>query len=288
MTALSAARNTKERDPASAWRGPVAAAVKCLAGGIAVRDASGNLKPAVAATGLVVAGRFEDTVDNTAGSAGDLDADYKPGVYRWANSADADEITKAEIGDNCFLVDDQTVAKTSATGTRSIAGKVFDVDALGVWVETGYAITNAPGGALLAANNLSDVGTPATALANLGGSPGLGAPAFVVGAEAGNVINVGIQLKTIAGADLAERASLLAYLSDDANGDSVAGTAPDTVAIGADGVAIPLVAGKAWLLTSEADGDIDINFTEDGADTWYLVVVLPSGRRAISGAITFA
>ena len=73
MTALTAGRNTKERDPRSTWQGPVAAAVKCFAGGFAVRDSSGNLKPAVTATGLVVAGRFEETVDNTAGAAGDVD-----------------------------------------------------------------------------------------------------------------------------------------------------------------------------------------------------------------------
>jgi hypothetical protein len=110
---------------------------------------------------------------------------------------------------------------------------------------------------------------------------------ITVGAEAGNVINVAVQLQDMNGNALANRASVLAYLSDDANGDSVAGTAPDTVAIGTDGLAIPLVAGKCFLLTSEADGDIDINVTEDGADTWYLVLVLPHGPLVVSDAITF-
>ena len=110
---------------------------------------------------------------------------------------------------------------------------------------------------------------------------------ITVGAEAGNVINVAVQLQDMNGNALANRASVLAYLSDDANGDSVAGTAPDTVAIGTDGLAIPLVAGKCFLLTSEADGDIDINVTEDGADTWYLVLVLPHGPIVVSDAITF-
>lgn len=114
------------------------------------------------------------------------------------------------------------------------------------------------------------------------------AVSFTIGAEAANVINVGIQLKD-KGLDVAERVSVLAYLSDDANGDSVAGSAPTTVAIGTDGVAIPLVAGKCFLLTSEADGDIDIDITlSAGADTWYLVIVLPDGRLVPSGAITFA
>lgn len=113
--------------------------------------------------------------------------------------------------------------------------------------------------------------------------------AFTVGAEAGNSINVGLQIKDAGGADAAERVALPAYLSDDANGDSVAATAPDgNVAVGTDGLLIPLVADKAFLLVSEADGDIDLDIGETGAATWYLVVVLPNGKLAVSGAITFA
>ena len=112
---------------------------------------------------------------------------------------------------------------------------------------------------------------------------------LTVGTEAANVINVAIQLTDMNGNALANRGSVLAYLSDDANGDSVAGTAPDGgVAVGTDGLAIPLVADKCFLLTSEADGDIDLDITESAADTWYLVLVLPHGEPAVSGAITFA
>lgn len=112
---------------------------------------------------------------------------------------------------------------------------------------------------------------------------------ITVGAEAANVINVAVQLKDRHGdGELGERAGLFAYISDDANGDSVAATAPDTVAIGTDGVAIPLVAGKAFWLISESDGDIDINITEDGADTFYLILVMPDGKLVASGAVTFA
>jgi len=111
----------------------------------------------------------------------------------------------------------------------------------------------------------------------------------VAGAEAANVVNVAIQLLDADGNALQARASLTAYLSDDANGDSVAGTAPDGgVAIGTDGLAIPLVAGKAWILTSEADGDIDLDATESGTDTWYLVLVMPDGSLIVSNAITMA
>lgn len=168
MTALTEGRNTPSR-AGEAHQGPVAASVCCYEGGIAVRDSSGNLKPGVTATGLVAVGVFTARADNSSGSAADINADYKPGVYRFGNSAAGDAITKAEIGDVCYIVDDQTVAKTSDTNQRSPAGIVDDVDALGVWVRIGHDSLIAPAGALVAASNLSDLANAATARANLGG-----------------------------------------------------------------------------------------------------------------------
>lgn len=289
MTALSKDRNTAHAQ-GDVQSYPMLAAKFAYAGGIAVLDASGWCKPAVTGTGLVCVGRFEQHVDNSDGASGDLAVKVRAGVFRYANSADADAITKAEIGDNCYLVDDQTVAKTDGAGTRSIAGRIMQIDAQGVWVEMGVGIVNAPGGALIAANNLSDVGTKATARGNLGVYEKMGAPSFVIGAEDTNVINVAIQLKDSAGADLAVRGAVRAYLSDDANGDSLAVTAPSgTVVIGTDGVLIdPGTTKKSFTLISEADGDIDINITEAGTDTFYLILIMPDGKLVASGAITFA
>jgi hypothetical protein len=112
---------------------------------------------------------------------------------------------------------------------------------------------------------------------------------FTIGSEGGNVINAGLQLNDAGGDALATRASVFAYLSDDANGDSIAWTAPDGGwAIGTDGLLIPVVTSKAAQLVSEADGDIDINITESSVDTWYLIVILPNGKLVASEAITFA
>jgi len=91
----------------------------------------------------------------------------QPGIHRWENSAAGDAITKAEIGDRCYIVDDQTVAKTDGSSTRSPAGIVVAVDSLGVWVDTRMEVLVTTG--LLAANNLSDLGSAATARGNLGG-----------------------------------------------------------------------------------------------------------------------
>jgi hypothetical protein len=168
MTALTEGRNTPSR-AGEATQGPVAAAVCCYEGGIAVRDSAGNLKPGVTATGLVAVGVFAARADNSSGSAADINADCARGVFRFGNSSAGDAIAKAEIGDVCYIVDDQTVAKTSDTNQRSPAGIVQDVDAEGVWVAIGYDALVAPAGALLAASNLSDLNAAATARGNLGG-----------------------------------------------------------------------------------------------------------------------
>lgn len=113
---------------------------------------------------------------------------------------------------------------------------------------------------------------------------------FTIGAEASNVITVAVQLKDArTGLDLAERRQVFAYLSDDANGDSIVATAPDGGwAAGTDGLYIPVVASKAGFFTSESDGDIDIAITHAaGAKTVYLIVVV-CGLLHKSAAITFA
>ena len=166
--ALAKDRNTAERTGDLISAG-VTAAKKCYAGGIAVLDGSGNIKPGVTGVGLACVGRFEEYVDNSAGAAGAVTATAKRGTFRFANSAAADAITAAEIGDVCYIVDDQTVAKTSGTATRSVAGVIMDVDSAGVWVQMGFDSYVSPAGGLLAANNLSDLGTAATARTNLGG-----------------------------------------------------------------------------------------------------------------------
>jgi hypothetical protein len=145
MAALTANRNTPQLlDPAPAPRqGAAAAAQLIYAGAIVMRNAAGFLVKGVTATGLVGVGRAEALVNNAAGAAGDLVVDYAPGTFRFGNSAAADEITAADIGNVCYAVDDQTVAKTHATNTRSPAGTIEDVDAYGVWVRFDPALTKA-------------------------------------------------------------------------------------------------------------------------------------------------
>jgi hypothetical protein len=160
MTALTADRSTPYRATED-FSFPVAASKTCYAGSLIVLDSSGNAEPGTTATGKIAVGRCEEQADNASGSAADINVKVRAGTFRWVNS---DTITKAHIGDYAYVVDDQTVAK--AASGKSIAGTIVDVDAAGVWVHTAPPFVTSTG--LLAANNLSDLGTLATAITNLG------------------------------------------------------------------------------------------------------------------------
>ena len=145
MTALTKARNTPRRD--GDVRGlAVKGATRIHAGSlVAIDTADGYAIPGKVSTTLKAMGRAETDADNSSGSAGDISVMVRRGVFLLANMADgnADEIGRAQIGSDCYIVDDQTVAKTNGASTRSVAGVVFDLDTpsadgsyfSGVWVE---------------------------------------------------------------------------------------------------------------------------------------------------------
>ncbi|TVR12153.1 MAG: hypothetical protein EA385_00115 [Salinarimonadaceae bacterium] len=137
MTALSNDRNTRRRD-GEIFSDPVAAGVLIRIGALVCLNAAGNAVPGATATGLTARGVAWGRVDNTGGSAGDARVETEAGVFRFANSAGGDEITRADIGADAWIVDDQTVAKTGApvetVPTRSTAGRIVDIDSAGVWV----------------------------------------------------------------------------------------------------------------------------------------------------------
>lgn len=160
MAALTAERLTEKRD-GKRYVYPMAASKKIYQGSLVVLDASGNAEPGSTATGKIAVGMAVATVDNSSGSAGDKNVEIEAGVFKWDNAA-GDALTAAEVGDTCYITDDQTVNKT-ATG-KSAAGRLVALDSDGAWVKMEPPIASG----LAAANNLSDVGTAATARANLG------------------------------------------------------------------------------------------------------------------------
>ena len=112
---------------------------------------------------------------------------------------------------------------------------------------------------------------------------------ITVGAEDGSsVINVAIQLTDFLGGDLATRASIFAWLTDDAAGQTVGTAHSSSPAIGTDGFMQVLITDLTWILTCETDGDIDIDFTDSGSQTIYLNLLMPNGTTVTSDAITHA
>jgi hypothetical protein len=130
---LTADRNTPMKD---AELVPVPmAATKIFAGSLVVANASGYAAKGSVATTLTYLGRAEESMDNSAGNAGDKTILVRRNkAFKWKNSG-ADPVTQASLGKTCYIVDDETVASTNGANTRSPAGKVIQLDSDGVWVE---------------------------------------------------------------------------------------------------------------------------------------------------------
>jgi hypothetical protein len=140
MVALTEHRSTLQMEDGNRV-GLLGASQAIFAGALLMRNASGHLIKGATATGSFGVGRAE--VAGASTTAGVTAQPYREGVFRFANSAAGDLIVTADIGAVCYIVDDQTVAKTNGTATRSPAGSVVDVDAMGVWVRFDEALTRA-------------------------------------------------------------------------------------------------------------------------------------------------
>lgn len=144
MAALNIERKTpklgQDTVPSFATNGGrgVAAGAKIYSGAIIVKNATGFAAPGSTATGLICLGIAEVDIDNTGGADGAKTIAPRQGCFKLDNSASADLIGIANIGVDCFIVDDHTVALTNGSATRSRCGKIFDVDSDGgVWVMCG-------------------------------------------------------------------------------------------------------------------------------------------------------
>lgn len=111
---------------------PVAASTRIFGGSIVMLDASGNAVPGATATDLTPRGIAQEFVDNSDGSAGDLVVQSRRGAFHLENDG---SVTRADIGGQAYVVDDQTVANSNGTDSRSALGTIVDVDANGVWVD---------------------------------------------------------------------------------------------------------------------------------------------------------
>jgi hypothetical protein len=104
----------------------LAAGVFYIGAGVVYDPSDDRLKPAITGTGLISLGRCESS---GTGTANGLAVKVKSGIFGpFDNSASADEIANNDAGKVCYWVDDATVALTSGSATRSVAGTVYKVD----------------------------------------------------------------------------------------------------------------------------------------------------------------
>lgn len=108
---------------------PVASGVVIYTGALVGISATGFATPGAVSASLLAGGVARETVDNTAGADGALTVELWGGIFWVANGTGGDEITLAHVGLPCYYLDDQTVSFDSATGTRSVAGTILDVNA---------------------------------------------------------------------------------------------------------------------------------------------------------------
>ena len=153
MTALRRGRVTPQRSASLVVLG-VAGGALIHSGSIVALNGAGYAEPGSANSALRMVGRSDKTVDNTKGSDGHLSvAVRRLGTFLWANAPGADRIGLSELGQDCFILDDQTVAKTDGGGSRPRAGVVGGIDPAGVWVE----LRGAAGGVASQADHLSAI-----------------------------------------------------------------------------------------------------------------------------------
>lgn len=136
MTALAADTDIPERaSPTSQLFAEVGTdSTQYFKGGIlCISTATGKVVKGSTAATLVAIGRCEENV--LTGTSNTRKIKARTGTFKYANSAAADLIAADDIGKECFIVDDATVALTSNSAARSRAGIIEGVDPDGtVWV----------------------------------------------------------------------------------------------------------------------------------------------------------
>ncbi|MED5536478.1 MAG: hypothetical protein VX661_01395 [Pseudomonadota bacterium] len=143
--ALTQGRKTQERGgrqhghPVAANAVIHAGALVVLASGWAAPGRTGvgadNAAKAADAATLQVVGVAEEGVQGGPAN-GDSIVKTRAGCFLFDNLS-TDAVTRADIGKPCFVVDDETVARTSPNNTRARAGIVDDLEDAGVWVRIG-------------------------------------------------------------------------------------------------------------------------------------------------------
>lgn len=117
---------TEELPPPPLLSFPVEANTQIFAGTMVATNAAGNAVPANSTTAKVVWGRCERGVNNLTtnapnGAAGVQQVGVRPGAYYLNQDA---TISQANVGQNAYVVDDNTVSLNDNGGARIFAGVI--------------------------------------------------------------------------------------------------------------------------------------------------------------------
>lgn len=116
------------------------------------------------------------------------------------------------------------------------------------------------------------------------------APTLTITPEVGDDVVVTVQLKNLAGENVAEKRLLTWWVSDTAGG-VLAATAPSGGVAVSGGIAVQvLTTNKSGIAMTDATGEVIFTLTEAGTDTFYLNVSLDGmgGQFVSSGDLDFA
>lgn len=117
-------RDTRERLPKSR---ALEAGGTIYAGTLVALNSSGLAVPAADAAGLRVLGRAENS------AVTGEQVEVAEGCFLLDNAGSGNALTLADLGRFAYVADDRTVSKSPGSN-GVVAGIVFDVEPLGVWV----------------------------------------------------------------------------------------------------------------------------------------------------------
>ncbi len=123
----------------------------------------------------------------------------------------------------------------------------------------------------------------------------VGSASFAIGDETTNEIIVTCTLKDREGRPMQKQAAVAGYISSAADGSVVQPPtsgltiAGETLGIVMVNGATNTLGGNHFMVVCEAaTGIVEISITETGADTFYVVLIMPNGDLVVSDAVTHA
>jgi hypothetical protein len=127
MTALTKDKNTLAKKRGRSINMSMAGSTEIFAGSIVCSDASGDAVPGSDTASIVTMGIADEGVDNSGGSAGELEIRVRKGTFELESSGGS-VLTAADVGRVVYVLDDQTVVKVAGVSNGVKAGMLDSID----------------------------------------------------------------------------------------------------------------------------------------------------------------